>query len=56
MAQTCQSDDDVEEVLNVCDAQEAKGGSQWPGMTYEQGVAAALRWVLDGDSHPINEV
>lgn len=30
-------------------------GSQWPGMTYEQGVDAALRWALGGSDHPMDE-
>lgn len=38
-------------------AQEAENApSQWPGMTYEQGVSAALRWVLgDTDDKPMDD-
>jgi hypothetical protein len=24
----------------------AEGGSRWPGMSYEEGVLAALRWLV----------
>lgn len=31
-------------------------GSQWPGASYEQGVTAALNWVLgEDDAHPLEE-
>ena len=39
----------VRDLLNeVCTAID-EGGSRFPGMTYEQGIEAALRWVLDSD-------
>ncbi|QUE25353.1 hypothetical protein SEA_FIZZLES_59 [Microbacterium phage Fizzles] len=39
------TDEQVSEAIN--DAYESidEGTSRWPGMTYEQGVAAALEWV-----------
>jgi len=31
-------------------------GSKWPGMSYEEGVAAALRWVLgESDEKPMED-
>lgn len=31
-------------------------GSNWPGMSYEQGVENTLRWVLgDSDTAPMDE-
>ena len=31
-------------------------GSKWPGQSYEEGVTAALNWVLgDDDVHPLEE-
>lgn len=34
---------------------ECEGRTDVPGMTYEEGVSAALRWVLgDTDDKPIN--
>lgn len=38
------------------DAGIGMGASKWPGMTYEQGVSAALRWVTgDDDTAPMDE-
>lgn len=34
-------EDQLAEAINSMDS-----GSKWPGMSYEEGVAAALRWVL----------
>lgn len=30
-------------------------GGKWPGMSYEQGVEAALRWVMGDGPNPIEE-
>lgn len=38
------SPDEVDEQLNAA-ADGMDNGSKWPGMSYEQGVDAALRWV-----------
>ena len=35
---------EIEDVLNRVDE---FGASKFPGMSYEEGVSAALRWVLD---------
>ena len=33
-----------------------KQGTKWAGMTYEQGVTAALEWVTgDSDEHPLED-
>ena len=48
------SDEEIDEQLNIAMEQFDKGGSKFPGMTYEQGVAEALQWVLgDSDDQPI---
>lgn len=39
----------INDVLNACMEQADEGGSQWPGMTYEQGVEAGIKWVI-GDT------
>ena len=45
---------EIDEILNRCSEQEDEGGSRWPGMTYEQGVSAALRWVTkETDMYPL---
>lgn len=34
----------TEEILSECYTQIDKGGTKYPGMTYEEGVEAAIRW------------
>lgn len=41
--------EEIDEQLNRAAKQADKGGSRYHGMTYEQGVDAALRW-LDPDT------
>lgn len=41
------SDAEINEVLNVCLDREEAGESPLWGMTYEQGVEAAIRWLTD---------
>ena len=45
------TDGEVDEVLNKAAEQEDKGGSQWPGMTYEQGVQAGIQWLIGNWDH-----
>lgn len=42
------SDDDIADVVNACAEAENGGTSKYPGMSYEQGVKAAIQW-LEGD-------
>lgn len=42
-------DEEIDSLLNDCAAQIDKGGTKYRGMTYEQGIEAALRWVTDKD-------
>lgn len=42
-------DEAIDNVLNLASEQEEKGSTQWSGMTYEQGVKAAILWIV-GDS------
>jgi hypothetical protein len=47
---------EIEEQWNKAQDQEERGGTQWPGMTYEQGVAEALSWVLENtESKPMDD-
>ncbi len=46
---------EIDDVLNKCNEQEEEGGSQWPGMSYEQGVAAAIRWLTEGQDNPMDD-
>lgn len=49
------SRDEIEaEVMEAIESKERHGGSQWRGMSYEDGVRAALDWVLgDDDQAPM---
>ena len=38
-----------DEIWEQIDKSNPYGASRWAGMTYEQGVDAALRWVLEED-------
>ena len=46
-------DEDIVDVMSR--AADADGSTQWPGMTYEQGVENALRWVLEGSDNPMED-
>jgi len=46
----------IDELLNMCAEQENEGGSKFPGMTYEQGVKAAIDWLTEENSiHPLED-
>ena len=45
----------IEEVLRHCAKLEEEGDTLYSGMTYEQGVAAALNWMQGDGSCPIEE-
>lgn len=48
------TNDEIDNVLNSAADWEERGGSAVPGMTYEQGVAAGIRWAIgDTEEHPI---
>lgn len=48
------SEEDVNEVLNQCSEAADSGRSKFPGMSYEQGVEAAIRWMQgDDDTSPM---
>lgn len=48
------SDDEIDEQLNK--AGEADGKTKWPGMSYEQGVDATLRWAIGwSEDAPMDE-
>ncbi len=39
-------DNEIDDVIDKCTEQISKGGSQWAGMSYEEGVRAALDWIV----------
>lgn len=48
---------EIDDLLTQCTEAESEG-SMYSGMTYEQGIEAALCWVLNlgrGDDHPLND-
>lgn len=48
--------EDIDEVLNQCSDAADSGRSKFPGMSYEQGVEAAIRWLIgDDDSNPMDD-
>lgn len=49
MANKRPTDDEIGEEINLAVKKQDEGGSNWPGMSYEDGVQAALDWVLDAD-------
>lgn len=47
---------EIEDQIGEAQDKIAEGGSNWPGMTYEEGVAAALLWVTeDRDEKPMED-
>lgn len=54
MKPNTRSDEEIAELLNACDKQAEAGGSKFRGMTYEDGVRAAIDWLLgDSDENPM---
>lgn len=43
----------IDELLNRCTEAEETGESAYPGMSYEQGIKAAIEW-LDGGDYPFD--
>lgn len=50
------TEQEIWDLLNQCADAENDGVSNYPGMTYEQGIKAAIEWITgDTEDHPINE-
>ncbi len=47
--------DTIDDVLNQCSEAANSGYSKFPGMTYEQGVEAGLRWMQDDAPNPMED-
>lgn len=45
---------EINMLLNNCSLADEFGSTLYPGMTYEQGIKAALLWLLDGQEHPFS--
>lgn len=54
--QIARTDAEVNELVDKCADAENNGTTRYPGMTYEQGIRAALEWVTGSqDGHPLEE-
>jgi len=49
------SDTQIDDVLNQCAQSENTGSSKFPGMTYEQGVKYAIKWMIGDEPNPLDE-
>lgn len=47
------TENEINNVLNECLEREDLGGSKYPGMTYEQGVKAAIEWLQGYGENPM---
>jgi hypothetical protein len=52
---TMPTDDEINAVLDDCLEAFDSGRSKWPGMTYEQGVESAVRWMMDDGPNPLDD-
>lgn len=56
MYQIERTDEEIDAVLNKASEQEDKGTSRWPGMSYEQGLRAAIDWLTGAsDDNPMED-
>ncbi|WP_368124819.1 hypothetical protein [Bacteroides cellulosilyticus] len=47
---------EIWDLLNQCAEVEETGSSNYPGMSYEQGIKVAIEWIIgDVKDHPIND-
>lgn len=50
------TEDEINNLLNQCSDAEEEGVSKYPGMKYEDGIKAAIEWLLGYiEDHPLNE-
>lgn len=50
------NEQEIWDLLNQCADAEETGSSKYPGMSYEQGIKAAIEWIIgDINNHPINK-
>ncbi len=50
------TEDEINDVLNKCSEQVDEGRSKYPGMSYEQGIAAAINWMQGYNSSPLEDL
>ena len=50
------SNEEIDKAMNDAAEQTDKGGSKWPGQSYEEGVKAALGWIIgDYEDNPMED-
>ena len=50
-----QNPEEIDELWQMAEDQISEGGSKYPGMTYEEGIDAVLRWIFDDGDHPLKD-
>lgn len=55
MAYQCaRTPDEIDALINACSEILDSDGSKFPGMSYEDGVRAAIEWIVgDDDANPL---
>lgn len=48
------SQEEIDELLNRCVEAEETGESAYPGMSYEQGIKAAIEWLVEDLDYPFD--
>jgi hypothetical protein len=48
------TEDQINDVLNQCSEAADEGRSKFPGMTYEQGVEAGVKWMQGDGNNPMD--
>jgi len=50
------TEEEIDSLLNACSKRIDRGGSAYPGMTFEQGINDAIMWLTgQNDDHPYPE-
>lgn len=50
------TDEQIQDQIAEAEESVMEGNSQWPGMSYEEGVSAALRWAIgESQDRPMDE-
>jgi len=47
------TEDEIDTVINKCSDSDIQGESEYPGMTYEQGIRDAISWLKYGEENPL---
>jgi len=54
MYEMVRTDEEIDDLIIECMRKANDGRSKYPGMTYEQGIRAAIEWLVDhAEQHPL---